>query len=54
VQVFVNDMHAGDINMLRTIPVTMVAWIKYLSPSEATVRYGSRAGSGAIVVWIGR
>lgn len=54
VQVFVNDMHLGGIGWLRTIPTGEISWIRYLSPSEATVRYGSRAGGGAIVVWVGR
>jgi hypothetical protein len=54
VQVFVNDMHLGGVSVLRTIPAGEVTWIRYLSPSEATVRYGSRGGGGAIVVWVGR
>jgi hypothetical protein len=54
VLVFLNDMPMGGVEVLRTIPASEVASIRYLSAPEATVRYGSRAGGGAIVVSVGR
>ena len=54
VQVFLNEVRIGGVDVLRTIPVSEVAWIRYLSPSEATIRFGTQAGGGAIIVWVGR
>ena len=54
IRVYLNDMPLGGIEVLRTIPVSEVTWIRYLSPSDATMRFGSRSGRGAIMVHIGR
>jgi hypothetical protein len=54
VKVFLNDVPIGGVDVLRTIPASEVAWIRYLSPPEATVRFGTQAGGGAIIVWVGR
>jgi hypothetical protein len=53
VRVFLNDVPIGGVEVLRTIPVSSVAWIRYMSPREATVRFGAQGGGGAIIVWVG-
>lgn len=50
--VYVGRSRAGDLDVLRSIPMAMVEEVRFLSPSEARSRFGdlhSHAG-GAIVI----
>lgn len=46
----VDETMMGDLFYMREIPAPSVAYIQILSASEGTVRYGTPAGNGVIVV----
>lgn len=48
--VYLDGMKLGGIAELRTIPASMVSEIRLLSGVEATLRYGSGHGGGALEV----
>jgi hypothetical protein len=50
--VYVDDVYTGGLDALRLIPVSAVVDLRYLSPSEASDRFGTgcRCGAGVIVV----
>jgi hypothetical protein len=48
--VIIDGVTAGDIGVLTSIQATRIAWIRILTASAATSRYGTSAGAGAIVV----
>ena len=50
VKVFVDDIHVGGIDVLTTIPVRSIAFIVWMSPSDATTRYGSGMTGGVISI----
>ena len=48
--VMVDDLRQGGIETLRSIPVSRIAWIRYVLPADATRSYGAQYTSGLIVV----
>jgi hypothetical protein len=50
VVVYMDDIRLGDLASLRTIPAQQVREIRYISATEATTRWGTGHGSGAIQV----
>ncbi|MEX2177603.1 MAG: hypothetical protein WD801_02765 [Gemmatimonadaceae bacterium] len=40
IAVYLDDQRVGSVNMLQRIPVTSAQAVRYLSPTEAQVRYG--------------
>lgn len=50
VVVYVDQTRMGGPSTLAQIPITDVKEIQYLSPTDATQRYGTGHGAGAIVV----
>lgn len=50
VQVYLGGSHYGDANALRQVTVTSVSEVRYLDGREATTRYGTGHGAGAILV----
>ena len=49
-KVFVNDVYAGGIDALTTIPSRSIVFVQRLSPSDATTRYGSGMTAGVIAI----
>lgn len=49
-QVFVDGARFGDLQSLRGIDVRNVESVRYLSPSDATTRYGTGFPGGIIMV----
>jgi hypothetical protein len=49
VHVYLDDREAGDLEYLRTIPAERVFELRWLSATEAGVRYGPTAGPGIVV-----
>lgn len=50
VQVYINGARMGDTNALRGVNSTDVVRIEYLSGPDATTRFGTGNGGGAILV----
>ncbi len=52
VAVYLNDLYAGDVLVLNTIPLDAVREVVFLHPIEAAIRFGSacRCASGVIAV----
>lgn len=51
VSVFIDGMFAGPVDVLRTVAVRHVAYVRYVQPVEAVTRLGQRgAGDGVIEV----
>ena len=50
VVVYVQGAKYGDKESLKTISVLEIAQIKYLSKSEATMRFGSDHAGGAFLI----
>ena len=48
--VIIDGVTMSDISVLTSIAATRIAWIRVLTASAATSRYGTSAGAGAIVV----
>lgn len=48
--VIIDGVAASDISVLTSIAATRIAWIRVLTASAATSRYGTSAGAGAIIV----
>jgi hypothetical protein len=48
--VFLNDVRYGEIESLRSIEITSVRELKFLSAAEATTRWGTGYPGGAILV----
>lgn len=46
----VDEVIMTDFVYLRRIPAESIAWIRILSGAEGTMRYGTGAGNGVIVV----
>lgn len=47
---YVDGVRVGDVQGLRTVQANMIREIRYLSPTDATQRYGTGHSSGAIEV----
>lgn len=52
--VYLDDMNLGSVDALRLIAVDRITSIRYLSPTEAHLRWGPRALDGVIVVTTSR
>lgn len=50
VHVHVDDSHVGTLDLLSTIPAQAVISIRWLSPSEASTKYGNGHTAGVIAV----
>lgn len=48
--VHIDDVRVGDVDVLRTIPATAVASIRWLSASDASTKYGNGHTAGVIAV----
>ncbi len=48
--VYINDSRFGNVDALRDIPVTGLGSLEFVSPSKATLRWGSGHSKGVIVV----
>jgi hypothetical protein len=53
--VYVDDRQMGSVGSLRAVPVHAVRTVRYLSPTEAQVRYGQiNVGRPAILIELAR
>jgi hypothetical protein len=52
--VYVDDMMRGGVSELRQIPGTIVARIEYITPADATTRWGTGHPAGVIAVYTRR
>ena len=50
VQVYIDDVHVGGVEMLRSVRIASVAMIKHLDGIQAAARYGYGHDQGAILV----
>ncbi len=50
--IYLNGQKFGNIDTLSEITNTNITEIKFLSPSDATIRYGVNHGGGAILIKI--
>lgn len=50
VQVYVDDVHVGAIEMLRSVRISSVAVMKHLDGIQAAARYGLNHDQGAILI----
>ncbi|MEW5915231.1 MAG: hypothetical protein AB1762_02445 [Gemmatimonadota bacterium] len=50
IKVYLNGTQIGDTQALRSIQARSVKSVQYLSPSDATTRFGTGVDAGAIVV----
>jgi hypothetical protein len=50
IPVYVDDLHFGDSESLRYVPLERVRQIRYLSATDADLRWGGSHPSGAILV----
>jgi hypothetical protein len=48
--VFIDNVRAGDLNMLDQLYLTTVRELRYVSPADATTRWGTGYTNGAIEV----
>lgn len=50
VVVYLNDRQIGPLNVLREMPSNVARRLQFLSPTEATIRFGPNHGSLAAIV----
>lgn len=50
VVVYMNDVHYGDVDSLRTIAIEEIDEIRYISAADATTRWGTGHAGGVIQV----
>lgn len=50
VQVYIDDVHVGTVDMLRAVRVSSIAVIKHLDGIQASARYGLNHDQGAILI----
>lgn len=50
VQVYIDEMHVGNTDMLRTVRMASIAIIKHLDGIQASARYGRNHDQGAILI----
>jgi hypothetical protein len=50
VVVYVGQMLLGGVEELTSVAATTVEEIRYLSPSEAQMRFGTRQGGAAVIL----
>jgi hypothetical protein len=49
-QVYLDQAHIGDANVLESISATQIASIEYMGALDATTRYGTGFAGGLIIV----
>jgi hypothetical protein len=54
IAVFVDGVRTGDVDMLRQISAITVRELRFISPSDATTRWGTGYTNGAIMVFTRR
>ena len=50
VQVYVDNLHQGDVDHLHSRQLAGIIEIRYYSPSDATTRWGTGVAGGAIEI----
>ncbi len=50
VQVYLDDVHVGDVSTLQTISTTPIQFIRYYNAQDATAKWGVDHGRGAIYI----
>ena len=50
IAVYLDEMPYGSVESLRQIPLDRVRLIRYISPTEANLKYGGSHPTGAILV----
>jgi hypothetical protein len=50
VKVYMDANYLGDVSMLRTVPISVIASIHHLDAVEATARYGIGHGGGVVFI----
>ena len=53
IRLYVNNTSRGNVDGLATIPVALIEEIRYISPNEATSRWGTGHTAGVIEVMLG-
>jgi len=53
-QVYLDGSERGDIFELRQIPVLDVTGVSFMSASDAATRFGTRAGTGGVILVLTR
>lgn len=53
IRVYIDDVSVGGVEMLRNVPKEAVVRVQWLSPMEATTRYGGGHMGGVIAVTTG-
>lgn len=48
--VYVDNVRAGDINVLPTIPIDDIGQIRFVNPADATTRWGTGVTGGVIEI----
>jgi hypothetical protein len=48
--VYLDNVRLGGVETLRDVPITAIQSIRYLSPGEATYRWGTNQTGGAILL----
>ena len=54
VVVYLNAVRYGSVDALKNIPASSIDEIRYLSPIEATAKYGQGHSGGVILVVVGK
>jgi hypothetical protein len=54
IAVYINGSFSGSLDVLSTIPAYTVFSVDRISATDATVRYGAKHNSGALLVWLVR
>lgn len=49
-EIYVDDMHLGGIETLRTLRAEQIARVEYLGASDATTRFGTGHTAGVILI----
>lgn len=50
VQVYIDEVHVGALEMLRSVRISSIAYIKHLDGIQASARYGLNHDQGAILI----
>ncbi len=50
VQVYMDDVHVGDVSVLSTLATTPIQFIRYYNAQDATAKWGVDHGRGAIYI----
>lgn len=50
IQLYVDNVHTGDVSALPTIPATQIQYIRFFRGQEATARWGVDHGAGVVFI----